>query len=275
MNRGSYEVWAPSTARQVTRDDCRAMGSLLLRIGQVVMEADPESDPRASRAARGGDAVRIDSQLGAFFRTNWICPRTVEHRGGKRGRLRQPIVGRGDRDPGIQALQDQPGGDARLVATSKPAAVKENHEGAGPVRPGFGCAFQRSSTFRSCGPYRIFTASGLGLASSKSLNGRPQRTPSHQHENHEKTQHHDVAGSADERSSVHLKVENRRPPATDSLDRSSNSRASHRREAIRDKYSLHHGPGSGMPPQNDHELVELFYLSFRRSVPRSDLTEQG
>ena len=53
-------------------------------------------------------------------------PRTVEHRGGEGVGIRPPIVRRGHRDPRVQALHDQPAGDARLVAEPEPAAVEEH-----------------------------------------------------------------------------------------------------------------------------------------------------
>ena len=63
MNRGSYEVWAPSTPRQATRDDWRSDGVGTAWLGEVVVEADPEGDPRAGRAARGRDPRRVDAEF--------------------------------------------------------------------------------------------------------------------------------------------------------------------------------------------------------------------
>ena len=128
MNRGSYEVWAPSTPRHATAR--RPPGDRVIApgIGQVVVKPDPERDPRAGRAAGGGDPARIDSQLVRLVSDKLDRPCTVEHRGRERRRLRQPIVRRGDRDPRIQALRYQPGGNARLVAAAEPAAVEEDHQ---------------------------------------------------------------------------------------------------------------------------------------------------
>ena len=53
-------------------------------IGQLVVEPDPERDPRAGRVAAGRDPARVDSQIHRFQPEELDSAGTVEHRGRKR-----------------------------------------------------------------------------------------------------------------------------------------------------------------------------------------------
>ena len=53
-------------------------------IGQIVVEPDPERDPRAGRVAAGRDPAGVDSQIHRLQPEELDSAGTVEHRGRKR-----------------------------------------------------------------------------------------------------------------------------------------------------------------------------------------------